>query len=119
MAYASYDYYTQDFFGQAITSTDEFNLLAERASEYIDYVTFGRAANYVSTNDALKKACCAVAEAYQLNEQGGGVVAETVGKITRNYAAGVSTAPTEEQRLYRAVSRYLSRTGLLYLGVNP
>jgi hypothetical protein len=119
MAYASYDYYTQDFFGKAITSTDEFSRLAERASEYIDFVTFGRAAVYTATNDLLKKACCAVAEAMKINEEGGGVVAETVGKITRNYAAGVSTAPTEEQRLYRAVSRYLSRTGLLYLGVNP
>ena len=115
MAYATYDYYTSGYQGKSIPEAD-FERLAERASEYIDYVTFGRAVNYGNANTALKKACCAIAETYQLNEQGGGIVAETVGKITRNYAAGVSTTPTESQRLYRAASRYLSHTGLLYMG---
>lgn len=98
-----------------VTEAD-FERLSEMASEYINYVTFGRAVNFGNANTVLKKACCAVAEVYQLNEQGGGVVAETVGKITRNYAVGVSTTPTESQRLYRAASRYLSHTGLLYMG---
>lgn len=116
MAYATYEFYTSGYYGNKIPESD-FTRLSERASEYIDYITFGRASTYDDTTDLLKKACCAVAEAYQSNENGGGVVAETIGKITRNYAAGVSTAPTEEQRLYKAVNRYLGRTELLYLGV--
>ena len=117
MAYATYEYYASGYRGNAIPETD-FERLAERATEYIDYVTFGRSQAYEDAKDLLKKACCAVADAYFLIDHGGGVVSETVGKISRNYAAGVSTAPTEEQRLYTAVSRYLLYEGLLYLGVD-
>lgn len=116
MAYATYEFYTSGYFGNKIPESD-FTRLSERASEYIDYITSGRASEYNDTTDLLKKACCAVAEACQLNEKGGGIVSETTGKTTRNYAAGVSTAPTEEQRLYKAANRYLGRTELLYLGV--
>ena len=116
MAYATYEFYESSYLGNTITEAD-FARLSERASEYIDYITFGRAVTYDDTDNLLKKACCAVAESILINDNGGGVIAETVGKITRNYAAGVSTTPTESQRLYTAVSRYLVRTGLLYLGV--
>ncbi len=117
MAYATYEFYRDSYRGNTIPQAD-FARLSERATEYINMVTFNRAEEYQDIKDLLKKACCAVAEAYQLNEQGGGVVAETVGKITRNYAAGISNTPTETQRLYTAVSRYLLREGLLYLGVD-
>ena len=117
MAYTTYEFYTSSYQGNSIPEAD-FARLAERASEYIDYITFGRAIDYDDTKNLLQKACCAVAETIKINENGGGVVAETVGKITRNYAAGVSTTPTESQRLYTAVSRYLLREGLLYLGVD-
>lgn len=117
MAYADYAFYIDCYRGSSIPETD-FPRLAERATEYIDFATLGRAMDYLDAEQLVKKACCAVAEAYQTNEQGGGVVSETVGKITRNYAAGVSTTPTEEQRLYRAVRRYLLHAGLLYRGVD-
>lgn len=117
MAYADYEFYIDCYRGSRIPEAD-FARLAERATEYIDFATLGTAMDYPDTRQLVKKACCAVAEAYQTNEQGGGVVSETVGKITRNYAAGVSTTPTEEQRLYRAISRYLLQEGLLYRGVD-
>lgn len=117
MAYATYEFYQSSYLGNTIIEAD-FNRLAERATDYINQVTFDRAATYDDTSNLLKKACCAVAEAQQLNENGGGVVSESIGKITRNYASGVSAAPTEEQRLYKAVIRYLGRTELLYLGVD-
>lgn len=117
MAYADYAFYTECYRGGSIPETD-FARLAERATEYIDFATLGTAMDYPDTEQLIKKACCAVAEVYQINEQGGGIVSETVGKITRNYAAGVSTTPTEEQRLYRAIRRYLLHTGLLYRGVD-
>ncbi|MFV0315182.1 MAG: hypothetical protein ACK5I7_08785 [Anaerotignum sp.] len=116
MAYATYKFYVESFGGDAIPEAD-FNRFSKRASEYIDMVTFGRAATYADEMDLLKKACCAVAEAYKLNEEGGGVVAESVGKITRNYAASVSNTPTEQERLSIAVCCYLLPTGLLFLGV--
>ncbi len=116
MAYATYEFYQDSFGGNAIPQAD-FDHFAKRASDYIDLVTLGRAAVYSDVEDLLKKACCAVAEAIKLNEEGGGVVAESVGKITRNYAAGVTNTPNEEERLSIAVCRYLTHTGLLYLGV--
>lgn len=116
MAYATYEFYKDSYGGNSILLAD-FQRLSKRASDYIDMVTLGRADVYVDEKDLLKMACCAVAEAYKMNEEGGGVVAESVGKITRNYAAGVTNTPTEEERLSIAVCRYLLHTGLLYLGV--
>ncbi|WP_313525242.1 hypothetical protein [Anaerotignum sp.] len=116
MAYATYEFYKDSYGGDAIPQAD-FSRLAKRASEYIDMVTLGRAVRYLDEHDDLKKACCAVAEAYKINEEGGGVVAESVGKITRNYAASVTNTPTEGERLAIAVFTHLLPTGLLYLGV--
>lgn len=116
MVYATYEFYKEVFGGDAIPQ-DSFSRLAKRASEYINMATFGRAKAFSDDEDLLKKACCAVAEAIKINEEGGGVVAESVGRITKNYAAGVTNTPNEEERLSIAVSRYLSSTGLLYLGV--
>lgn len=116
MAYATYEFYKNSFGGNDIPLAD-FDRLSMRASEYIDMVTFGRATTYHDEYALVKKACCAVAEAFKINEEGGGIVAESVGKIMRNYAASVTNTPTEEERLSIAVCRYLLPTGLLYLGV--
>ena len=117
MAYADETYYREQFHGESL-SAERFPYFAERASEYIDDVTFGRAAIFEDVDGVLKKACCAIAEVCQKYEQGGGLVSETVGKMTRNYALGVSTMPTERQALYTTARRYLLHTGLMYLGVD-
>lgn len=116
MAYATYEFYKDSYGGNAIPLA-EFDRFSKRACAYIDMVSNGRAAAYFDEQDLLKKACCAVAEGIKINEEGGGVVAESVGKITRNYAAGVTNTPNEEERLSIAVCRFLLHTGLLYLGV--
>ncbi|KAF5058389.1 hypothetical protein [Anaerotignum sp.] len=116
MVYGTYEFYQESFGGDAIHQ-DDFDRLAKRASEYINMATFGRAKEYIDDEDLLKRACCALAEAIKLNEEGGGVVAESIGKITKNYAAGVTNTPNEEERLSIAICRYLLPTGLLYLGV--
>ena len=116
MAYATFHFYCDSYGGDAIPQA-EFEKYGARATDYIDAVTHGRARGYADREDELKRACCAVAEAIKLNEEGGGVVAESVGKLTRNYAAGVTNTPSEEERLAIAVCRYLMHTGLLYLGV--
>ncbi|WP_304509667.1 hypothetical protein [Anaerotignum sp.] len=116
MAYATYEFYQDSYGGNAIPLAD-FQRFSKRASEYIDMATFGRAASYNDEENLVKKACCAVAEAIKINEEGGGVVAESVGKISINYAASVTNTPTEAERLSTAICRYLIHTGLLYLGV--
>ena len=63
MAYADYEYYTTTYLGTAIKE-DDFQRLSLRASSFLDYYTQGRAAQNPEL-DALKMACCAVAEQYQ------------------------------------------------------
>lgn len=108
-----YTFYQEVYHGTM--SEEDFCRLLVRAKAYVGKVTFGRAERYESDNQ-VQLALCSVADAFLLNEQGGGVVSEIVGKISRNYAAGISNTPTEEQRLNQAVSLYLSGTGLLYRG---
>ena len=107
MAYATYEFYTETYKGNAIPSA-EFGRLVTRASSYIDNITGGRASSY-SIDDAVKMAACAVAEAWQTNEQGGEVASQSVGSWSRSYAI---KAKSNEQRLYDAVSMYLSSTDL-------
>lgn len=70
MIYADYEFYKTEYFGVAISEAD-FPRLARHASSYIDYITMGRASGY-SADDAVKMACCAIAEEYQLPEMAKG-----------------------------------------------
>ena len=63
MAYADYRYYITTYLGTAIQEAD-FPRLSLRASSFLDYYTQGRAARNDGL-DALKMACCAIAEQYQ------------------------------------------------------
>lgn len=118
MIYADYTFYKNEYRGTM--PEPDYNRLSVKASAYIDQVTFDRIEDGWEDDaklaNRIRMACCAVADSYQLNEQGGVVVSETVGKMTRNYAAGVSNTPTEQQRLYEAAVMYLGRTGLMYRG---
>ena len=118
MAYADYTYYSTEYGGAMPES--EFKRLSRQASAYLDSVTFERIAPELPTAlmGKVKDACCAVADAYLLNEQGGGIASETNDGISVTYVAGVSNAKTENQRLREAAALYLGGTGLLYRGVN-
>ena len=70
MIYADYEFYKTEYFGVAISEAD-VPRLARHASSYIDYITMGRASGY-SADDAVKMACCAIAEEYQLPEMAKG-----------------------------------------------
>ncbi len=62
MVYADYEYYTAAYLGTAIQRAD-FPRLSLRASSFLDYYTQGRAAQNANL-DAVKMACCAVADQY-------------------------------------------------------
>lgn len=116
--YVDYTYYTQVYQGFEIPES-RFGYWAAKASAYLDQATFGRTAEEETPSDAVQLACCAVAEAYYLNRQGGGVASEKAGDYSVNYVAGVSKAKTEDERLYEAAALYLADSGLLYRGVEP
>lgn len=65
MAYADYEFYTTSYFGSVVPETD-FPRLAERASEFVDTMTFDRLADGLPTNERsqkrIKKAVCSLAE---------------------------------------------------------
>ena len=139
--YADYEFYTGDFYGTAISQAD-FPRLASRASDFLDYYTRGKAvkATEETTVTALAKACCAVEEAMQRDEQnaaiadkaaaaviassGGEIKSETVGSWSQTYVTASdydkmrSASVALDQRAAYAViaQEYLVNTGLLYRG---
>lgn len=65
MAYADYEFYTTSCFGSVVPETD-FPRLAERASDFVDTMTFDRLVDGLSTDERsqkrIKKAVCSLAE---------------------------------------------------------
>lgn len=118
MVYADYAYYTGEY-GGAMPEAD-FKRLSRQASAYLGSVTFERIKSTLpkSVMDKVKDACCAVADAYLLNEQGGGIASETNDGVSVTYVAGVGNSKTDGQRLREAAGLYLGNTGLLYRGVD-
>lgn len=137
MAYADFGFYINKYMGTAIDLPD-FDRLALRASSFLDYYTQGRAAKNTDL-DALKMACCALAEQYQVIEQaqalanknlsaamesdGGEVQSETVGSWSKSYRSGgdsagaaASVAANAQASLAAVARQYLIGTGLLYRG---
>lgn len=114
MAYADYRYYRQVYGGKM--PEPEFTRLSKQASAYLDNMTSWHITGPLSETAMVRDACCAVADAYRLNEQGGGIASESNRGRTVNYVAGVSKSKTENQRLYEAAALYLGGTGLLYKG---
>lgn len=134
MTYADYDFYRNEYFGQTIGEAD-FPRLALHASQYIDYITQGRARDSM---EPVKMCCCALAEQYQAIEtaqalahkslaagagDGAEVQSETVGSWSRSYRSGGDSAQSAAQAaeagrsvLLDIARRYLTNTGLLYRG---
>ena len=101
MAYADYDFYLNEYFGDAVAEED-FRRLSERASDYIRTNTRGVSDKVDGWQmEAVKKCCCALADilldesimtarAFS-GEQS--VSSETVGGWSRSYRApAVSSA---------------------------
>ena len=65
MAYADYEFYTTSYFGSVVPETD-FPRLAERASDFVNTMTFDRLVDGLPTNKRsqkrIKKAVCSLAE---------------------------------------------------------
>lgn len=113
MTYADYSFYNEKFLGSSIEESD-FDRLALRASQFLDYYTMNRAKDYTK-DDAVKNACCAVAEAYRIAEQTeakSGVASESVGSYSVSYRDGQNAT----EMLVKAARQYLAFTGLLSRG---
>lgn len=113
MAYADYAYYTNIYKGASVPES-VFDTAAERASEILDSLTFGRITGDWIDDDSVKKACCAIAERqYTADQRGADVKSESVGSYSVTYADGGGT----NAKNVAIATRYLAGTGLLYRGL--
>ncbi|QIB68262.1 hypothetical protein Ami103574_02560 [Aminipila butyrica] len=97
-----YEFYTDVYFGNQITKAD-FPRLIARASAYLDGICNLQSA----PPESAKMALCAVAEAWQTNEQGGDVVSQSVGSWSKSYAQ--KKIKTDDVRLTDAAKLYLGQ----------
>ena len=117
MAYADFEFYMNQYKGARI-SVQDFEELSERASDYIDYITMGRATD----TDVVKRACCAMAEALNATNIAKSVVSkpavssESVGSYSVSYRSSAEVEQETNAVLYSLARYYLGRTGLLYRG---
>lgn len=96
MAYADYEFYKTSFFGNVVPESD-FNRFSERASDFIDLLTFDRLADGLPGDERqqkrIKKAVCAAADIlYQIDiaEQNAAAAAAT-GAATTLPGGGTTT----------------------------
>ena len=115
MAYADYSYYKTTYGGTLIAES-AFARLACLASTYIDSLTFGNAAKDTEHAEQIKAACCALAEEYQRQDDGGEVASASNDGYSEIY---VTSGKTPDQRLHDIAVAILAPTGLLYGGVYP
>ena len=82
--YADYDFYTNQYGGTDIPA-EKWPRLADRADAHMDALTFGRLKRGWPTTDAVRMACCAMAELLNGQRTGGALEA----------AAGVKSEATD------------------------
>lgn len=128
MVSVSFEYYTDEYFGDLIPESD-FNKLIKRAIPYVSARTFGQA-DEVSDDDELadkvRDALCSVAEVLKsyVSDDGvvhGSIVSEDVGgSWKRSYASmgSDSSSKSLDDIISNKVTLILANTGLLYAGVD-
>lgn len=119
--YATYAFYVNSFLGDILT-VDNFNKAATRASDYIDALTMNKARDYTA-DDAVQRACCAIAELMQSKDvakasaASGEIASESVGSHSVSYRSGAEVSAAIDAEISKTATMYLANTGLLYRGV--
>ena len=108
-AYADLSYYHTVYQGASISEAS-FDALAIRASWYIDGL-IGR--HLDAPMEAVKMACCAVADVMNMQDEIAMKQSESVGQYSVSYQSPVE----HKTQLYEAAASYLRNTGLMYRGV--
>lgn len=118
--YATFAFYVSEYYGNIIPEED-FDRFASKASDYIDYLTMGKAKAYDDTTGALAKACCAIADQYAVADSiaasVAGIASESVGSHSRSFRSGAEIKAERDSAILSAAQTYLLPTGLLYRGV--
>lgn len=137
LAYADFPYYQNFFRGKLITEEAVFRTFAERASEFIDAVTFDRLhdENLLDMHKVkIQKCACALTEQFfrrniaisngLLNQENMPETSESIGAYSvshanpLDYVQEISMSEADFRKsLKSTVLHYLGNTGLLYRGV--
>lgn len=124
--YASYEYYVGNYLGSLIPEAD-FAAASLRASRFLDYYTQNRAKDNAEL-EAVKMACCALADEYYAIETAQRLAmqtddemqSQTVGSYSVTYRSKADTARTiaaeARGRMVAIARQHLAHTGLLYRG---
>lgn len=116
MAYADFNYYKDVFKGSSITDIATFDNLSERATEYLNSVTFGRIDDIT---DNIKRCCCALAEQINLDntlQSGKLISSEKNGNYSVSYNVPSSVATEHYHKMHTICNQYLGCTGLMFRG---
>lgn len=95
MAYADYEFYTTSYFGSVVPEAD-FPRLAERASDFVDTMTFDRLVDGLPANERsqkrIKKAVCLLAELmYQIELAEKNAINQASANLTDTNVGNIST----------------------------
>lgn len=124
MVYATYEYYRNEYYSEAIPQKD-FQRVIAKASQYIDYFTFGRITEEnKDVFPSLPGCACDMAETIYRMQGPNGMSREKKSESTDGYsvtyvtdgADGKTVEDTLKKKLYSIAETYLATTGLLYLG---
>lgn len=121
MIYATYEYYTDQYYGTRLTEK-EFPRYAKRASAEIDHVTFGRLSNMPDDTipDAVRDAMCDVADhlhLYATTADGGVIASESNDGYSVSYRDTGSSA-FQKREILATIRTYLAVTGLMFRGAS-
>ena len=111
MAYADYNFYTNEYKGNVIPNYESFNSAILQASAYLDYIVRG----YIEPTDKVKLAACAVADVIYKETETSNIASESVGNHSRTYVT--KSKQDLDREKYKAANIYLWGTGLLYRGM--
>ena len=138
LAYADFSYYKEIFSGTLINDEAVFRTFAERASEFIDTITFDRLVDEDILNsykDKIKKCECVLTEQFLKRDIAfsGGISSvenmpkksESIGSYSvsytnpYDYVREFSMTDSDFQKSLKSIAlRYLGNTGLLYRGAD-
>lgn len=108
--YADYNYYT-DVLKLNKLNENDFNIYAEKASDYMDYITLRRVQQR-SDDGRVKKCCCYIAEIMKKHSNGKSITTEKSG----NWSASYNNV-SKVSELNECTYVYLAPMGLMYRGI--
>lgn len=124
MRYAEYSFYQNEYLGDRIPDESTFNRLATRASERLNYFTFGKI-EQSGVTDNVRLAVCSMSDIlfWEEKRKNAHEGRELTSESNDGYSVSFATASDTERQgltdrqLYQAAYVYLSQSGLMDFGV--